>query len=136
MFHTHNIHPEGLVDVYGEHFCRIAQMCAYMIMPSCSEGMAGSVLTAMSAGMIPIVSRECGFDDDDVIHLPNCELDTICSYVKEYAEKEPSWIQERSTYAYIIASTKYSRAAFSASIYAAMNVLHKGKNAGKRETGQ
>lgn len=124
LFHTSNIHPEGFVDVFGDRYKELTQECAYLIMPSCAEGMAGSVLTAMSAGVIPIVSKECGYDDEDVIHLPDCEPETIKRYVAEYATRDSDWIQAQSVKANKIASEKYSREAFSESVYAAMQRLH------------
>ena len=125
LFHTPNIHLEGFIDIFGERFKQLTQECAYMIMPSCAEGAAGSVLTAMSAGLIPIVSKECGYSEEDVISLPDCELDTIKNYVNEFAAKDFSWIREQSIRAHKIASEKYSRETFTESIYAAMRSLHK-----------
>ncbi|WP_314621160.1 hypothetical protein, partial [uncultured Selenomonas sp.] len=61
LFHTSNIHSVGFIDIMGEKFCEISEKCSFTILPSCSEGVAGSALTAMSAGIIPIVIRECGF---------------------------------------------------------------------------
>lgn len=87
LYKMKNIFPIGFVDIEGEKFIEVAEKCSYMIMPSCSEGIAGSVLTAMSAGLIPIVSRECGFEDDEVIHLEDCSLECLEKTVNEYAKK-------------------------------------------------
>lgn len=88
LYETPNIHAIGFVDIMGTEFKEILECCQYVIVPSCSEGKMGSALTAMSAGLIPILSLVCGFDADEAILLPDCELFTIEKFVREYADKE------------------------------------------------
>lgn len=104
-----NIHTLGFVDIDGVDFWNVMDKCAYAVMPSCSEGMAGSILTCMSAGVIPIVSRECGFDDDVVINLPNCEIETIEEYILSYSEKDIDWIIMKAKETVEIVKNKYSK---------------------------
>lgn len=117
LYNTSNIHPIGFVDIKSDKFKEIVEKCAYMIMPSCSEGIAGSVLTAMSAGVIPIVSRECGFADDEVIHLKNCSKECIEKSIKYYAVKDNEWIKNESDKAIKIVKERYSEECFVESIY-------------------
>lgn len=112
LYNTSNIHPIGFVDIKSDKFKEIAEKCAYMIMPSCSEGIAGSVLTAMSAGMIPIVSRECGFEDDEVIHLKDCSKECLEDSIKFYASKDDEWIKSESEKAVKIVKERYSEECF------------------------
>lgn len=114
LFHTNNIHTVGFVDVGGDKFWEIMKKSTYALMPSCSEGIAGSILTCMSAGIIPIVSKECGFEDDEVINLPNCNIETIRKFVIEYSRKSSTWINDKSRQVKHIADTKYSKKSFSA----------------------
>ena len=114
LLHTNNIHTIGFVDVGGDKFWDIMNKCTYALMPSCSEGIAGSVLTCMSAGLIPIVSKECGFENDEVINLPNCNIETIRKFVIEYSRKSSTWINDKSRQVKHIADTKYSKKSFSA----------------------
>ena len=111
--------PIGFVDIEGEKFIEVAEKCSYMIMPSCSEAIAGSVLTAMSAGLIPIVSRECGFEDDEVIHLEDCSLECLEKTVNEYAKKNIDWINSESERVKRIVEERYSQKCFSDSIFKA-----------------
>lgn len=128
LYHTSNIHPIGFINIKSEKFREIAEKCAYMIMPSCSEANAGSVLTAMSAGMIPIVSRECGFDDDEVIHLKDCSLKCIEETVKFYAMKDANWIKVMSEKSVNIVNERYSEKCFTQSIIQALSsTLNKGR---------
>ncbi len=57
-----NIHDIGFVYVNTPEFIQLMDNCSYVILPSCSEGMATSVLTCMNHGLLPIVTRECGID--------------------------------------------------------------------------
>lgn len=90
-----------------------------MIIPSCSEENAGSVLTAMSAGLIPIVSRECGFKDDEIIHLQDCSLECLEKNVNEYAVKNIDWINSESERVKRIVEERYSQKCFGDSIFKA-----------------
>ena len=107
-----NIKAFGFVDIWSNRFAEIASECAYTILPSCSEGMAGSITTAMSAGIIPICSRECGFEENEVITLPDCELDTIRSVILECINRPADWVEEQRKGVLTLASGKYSAKSF------------------------
>lgn len=121
LYNTPNIYPIGFVDIKSNKFKEIAEKCAYMIMPSCSEANAGSVLTAMSAGMVPIVSRECGFEDGEVIYLKDCSKECIKEAIKFYANKNSEWIRYESDKAVKIIKERYSAGNFSESLKHALN---------------
>lgn len=125
LFHTPNIHSIGFVDIQGQQFREITETCGYVIIPSCSEGQIGSVLYPMARGCVPILSRACGYDEDEVIHLPDCSIETIAQYVKTYAEKDSIWLEEQSCYYHEIVAQRYSCEAFSQSVQEALQqVLH------------
>ncbi|MBQ3402715.1 MAG: glycosyltransferase [Synergistaceae bacterium] len=123
LFERPNIFPVGFVDINGQEFREITEKCAFVIMPSCSEGCAGSILTAMSAGLIPIVSRVCGIDGEGQIILPDCSLETIERYINEYSSKPDEWIRERSMQCLNDARTIYSFGSFTQSVHDAMASL-------------
>lgn len=62
LYETPNIHTVGVVKVGTPEFRRILADCAFIIHPSCSEGQPGSVVQAMHAGLIPLVTKESGID--------------------------------------------------------------------------
>lgn len=57
-----NIHHVGEVGMRTKEFYDAMDACAFVILPSCSEGQAGSVVEAMNQGLIPIVSKETRLD--------------------------------------------------------------------------
>jgi glycosyltransferase involved in cell wall biosynthesis len=85
LFDTPNIHVEGWVDVSSPRFRELADSCLGMVYPSCSEGGGGCVITAMHAGLIPIVSRETSvdLDADCGILLPESSVEAIAAAVRQ-----------------------------------------------------
>jgi hypothetical protein len=108
LFETPNIHPIGFLKLNGERFKQIAETCAYSILPSCSEANSAAVLTAMSAGMIPLISRECGFEEDEAIFLSDCSVETIKEQIAQCASQPQHWINERAMHSRDVARTLYS----------------------------
>ena len=112
MYHTPNIKLVGFVDVLGEEFQKLYDECAYSLMPSCSEARAGTVATCMSAGLIPICSRECGYEENEVITLQNCSKETIQKAILDASQQDMNWIETKSNEMIALSKTKYSRNAF------------------------
>lgn len=128
LYETSNIVPIGHVNIETPQYEELSKKCAYSIMPSCAEACAGSVLTNMSAGIIPIVSKECGYEEDEVINLPDCHKETIKSYIVEYSKKDQEWLKEQSKKSIQIVKDRYSDAAFTKSVEEALDgVLGGGK---------
>ena len=123
LFECPNVFPTGWVDINGAMFREITEKCAYALMPSCSEGCAGSILSVMSAGVIPIISRECGIDGKGAVNLPDCSISTIERYVDEYSHKSDQWIKERSEQCVRDIEELYSFESFSRSVHDALAAL-------------
>jgi hypothetical protein len=60
-----NVTYHSFVDPESERFRRIMAECMFSIFPSVSEGGAGSVLTTMTTGTIPVVTEEASLDVED-----------------------------------------------------------------------
>ena len=69
----------------GPEFPEIANRCLALIYPSCSGGCAGSVVTCMHAGIIPIISYESGVDIDGTFGmiLRDCSIEAIKDCIKK-----------------------------------------------------
>lgn len=113
LFATPNIHPEGFLDITGSRFQELAGRCAWMLLPSCAEGMSGSVTAAMSAGMVSIASTACGFADDEVMLLPDCNVETIEKTVLALASISAERLTVESKKALQLAEERYAAACFS-----------------------
>jgi glycosyltransferase involved in cell wall biosynthesis len=120
LFETSNIIPVGFVDITGERFRSLVAECSFLIMPSCAEGMSGSVLTGMSAGLVPVVSRECGFDDADAHVLDDCSLLCIRETVVSLSRQSADWIREQSLAAVQTVRLKFLPEHYTECIQAAM----------------
>jgi glycosyltransferase involved in cell wall biosynthesis len=117
------LHAVGTVDIGDRIFRQIADRCSFSILPSCSEANAGSVLMAMSAGVIPIVSRECGFDEGEVHYLRESTIDEIGMRVDEHAQKPLQWIVEEAGRVAVVAKALYSTEQYSRSVRAALSIV-------------
>jgi Glycosyl transferases group 1 len=111
-----NIIAVGFVDILSPQFRNICDTCAFMLYPSCAEGIAGSVLTAMSAGVIPVVSKESGFGDDEVFLLSNCKVETLAEVAEEFAKKDSSWIVSQAEKTVRVVAERYSAQNYSESV--------------------
>lgn len=61
LFNSSNIIPMGFVDQTSDKFLKMVEDADFAILPSCSEGQSGSILTLMSYGLIPVITDEVGF---------------------------------------------------------------------------
>ena len=60
LFGLPNIHSHGFLYPGGGAFQQLLQRVGVFISPSCSEGMSTAAITCMQAGLVPILSRNCG----------------------------------------------------------------------------
>jgi glycosyltransferase involved in cell wall biosynthesis len=126
LFQNENIHPVGFLNIDDNRFQEICSQCCYVVLPSCSEGMAGSVLMGMSLGLIPIVSRECGFPEEDVHIFKECSIDCITETLLEFAGKSEEWIKKESLKASRIVAERYSSGNYSTSVRSALSQVIRG----------
>lgn len=89
--------PCFIKDVIMEHvFC---------ILPSCSEGMASGVATCMIHGLIPIITKEAGFDPNTcIIELTDYKVETIEQKIVELTSLQDDVLvdMQKKTYLYAI----------------------------------
>jgi glycosyltransferase involved in cell wall biosynthesis len=114
LYQSPNIHVIGWVDVCSSEFIEITNKCVGMIHPSCSDSCAGSVITCMHAGLIPIVSYESGVDvniDFGVI-LRDCSIDTIKTTVQMISTLSPEKVKQMSRKAWEFARANHTREKF------------------------
>lgn len=59
---SENIIDCGYIQVNSDKFKELAELCTFIILPSCSEGLSTAVLTGMRHAMIPIITKGNGLD--------------------------------------------------------------------------
>lgn len=89
LYHTPNIHTHGWIDVESAEFRDLTNRCLGLVYPSCSETNAGSVLTSLHAGLIPIISCESGVDvgKDEGVVLDDCSIESIREAVRQTSSR-------------------------------------------------
>lgn len=108
-----NIHLVGEVTMRNEQFYEVMDKCAYVILPSCSEGQAGSVVEAMNQGLIPIVSKETHLDVDDFGRiLTRNSISTIRKTVQNMSNLSPSKVGKMANKSRGAAIAKHNPYAF------------------------
>jgi glycosyltransferase involved in cell wall biosynthesis len=114
LYETPNIRAIGWVDLAGPAFPNLARTAAGLVFPSCAEGGSGSVIVAMHAGLIPIVSRESAVDVDPSCgtQLPCCSVEAIQEAVRGVAERPASDLEAMARASWTAARARHTRERF------------------------
>lgn len=104
-----NIHLVGEVPMRTKKFYEVVDKCAFVILPSCSEGQAGSVVECMNQGLIPIVSKETRLDAKKYgVVLEKSTIPEIKKSVTKMAALEPGLIKNLAQKTRKVAMTQHS----------------------------
>lgn len=120
---TPNIRAVGPVDVTSGRFRELQAGCAAMILPSCSEGQAGSVTVALSLGLPCVVSDRCGFDEPEVEVLPDCRIETLRAATRTAASSSRAALAERARASHALARRRYRPEHYAAAVGAALDAV-------------
>jgi hypothetical protein len=113
LFRTPNVHPVGWVSIGSRKLSALVETCGHVIHPTCSEGQSGSVVHAMSAGLVPLVTREAGIDTEGFgVTFADDSLDEIERVVVEASELAVARLREQAELTAQAARQRYSQAAF------------------------
>ena len=115
LYRTPNIRTEGWVDVAGPRFRELARQSLALVYPSCSEGGGGCVLTAMHAGLIPVVTREASVDiaPDRGVTLPDASVESIRTAVRTLSAAPTADLEAMTRAAWAWAREFHTRERFS-----------------------
>lgn len=104
----------GRVSVMSDDFIKnVVLGNTYVIYPSCSEAMNTGVATCMAHGLIPIVTKECGFDCcEGMVVLDDYHVETIVDTIKELSKLSVEEIEKRRQYIYDYADKAFSLECF------------------------
>jgi glycosyltransferase involved in cell wall biosynthesis len=107
-----NISCHGRIDIDSPEFTTIAQSCGFLIYPSCAEGQSGAVITAMHAGLIPIITPQSGIDNPFGFMLNSVKHDDILSVIRRAQQESTQQLQQRSSETRTLARSTYTRSSF------------------------
>lgn len=114
LFNTHNIKYIGWIDPGSTEFKSIAINAVSIVYPSSSEGQTGSIILAMHAGFIPIISYESGVDVENFgVILKENTIDEIKKQVHFIASLSIEELKKRSIEAWKYANENHTRENFS-----------------------
>lgn len=121
-----NIHYQGWVDVGGEKYREITSRCGFMLYPSVSDGMPGSVINAMYAGLVPIVTPEAGMDCGGYgFEIASVDYKTIYEVMYQASSMSSGDLSKQSYSVHEFARYRYSRDAFKKSFATALEATLK-----------
>lgn len=113
LYQTENITTIGFIDMKGTQFLDIIKNSCALVYPSCSEGQAGSVITCLHAGLIPVISEQSGVDIDGLgILLKKCSVEEIIDSIETLSQKSEEELQKMSKNAWEYARTHHTREHF------------------------
>ncbi|MCQ8894112.1 MAG: glycosyltransferase [Methanolinea sp.] len=113
LYQSQNIETMGFIDIRSDKFLNIIKNTCALIYPSCSEGQAGSVITCLHAGLIPVISEQSGVDIDGFgILLNNNSIEEIISSIKYLSNKPKEELESMSRNAWDYARIHHTRENF------------------------
>ncbi len=86
-----NVVVHGWTDIAGDQFRQLARRAAALVYPSCAEGAAGAVVSAMHVGLVPVVSAQSGVDvaANGGVVLEGLTVDAVVSAVRRVSAMDP-----------------------------------------------
>lgn len=128
LFGMRNILPHGFHRLDSAAFAAIARACSHIVLPSCSEANAGSVISGMAAGLVPLVSRECGFEDSEVRRLPDCSIAAIEEAIVQCARTDPAALAAAMDGARRLSEARYAPRHFTETVARALDATIGSRN--------
>lgn len=87
----------------------IVEQHDFVILDSCSEGMASGVATCMMHGLIPIITKECGFNDiPGILVLDDFKVETVAKILDRISSMSEDEVRGLRVLAYQTAQKEFS----------------------------
>jgi glycosyltransferase involved in cell wall biosynthesis len=108
-----NVRVHDWIDTQSPLFRELLRTHASIVYPSCSEGTAGSVITCLHGGLIPIVTREAGVDVENFgFELREAGVTAIVEAARHLAGLPAAELSLRSRATWEFARRQHTREAF------------------------
>lgn len=120
-----NVIDCGFVDVSSDKFLELIEICPFVLLPSCSEGMSTSLLTCMRHGLIPVTTQGTGMDElfDYCEYFEDYHLSAIESKIEALAGMDMEKIEEYSNSIYKYANETFALKSFTENFKKCMEEL-------------
>jgi len=122
---TPNVRALGWLDVGSPRFREIAARNLGMVFPSCSEGGGGSAITAMHAGLVPVLTREASVDLEPSfgVELADARVETIRAAALELSRRPAPELEAMAVAAWSEARARHTRESFERDYRAAARAI-------------
>lgn len=120
---TASIRTLGWVDVTSPQFAELAASCVGLVYPTCAEGQAGSVVAALAAGLVPVVTPQAGVDvgaDVGRVLAADPTVEDVRAAVRAVSDLPAAPLAQMAAAAWEQARTAHSRSAFASRYRAAV----------------
>lgn len=114
IYRTSNVRAMGWLDVGSPRFLQAADQSLALLFPSCSEGGGGSAVTAMHAGLIPVVTAATSVDfgPEAGVLLADTDVTAIRRACLELSARPAHELQAMAVAAWHQARSLHTRAGF------------------------
>ena len=125
LYQTPNIETLGWVDIASPAFAELTRRTLGLAYPSCSEACSGAVVNSLHAGLIPVVSRQCGIDiDPDFgVMLPENGVADIQRAVRALTARPTAEVAAMARRAWEVARATYSAERYREVLGAALEAI-------------
>ena len=113
LYETNNIRSVGWIDLDDPTFRELTRDALALVFPSCAEAGSGSVTVSVHAGLIPVISRECGAEvGGSGILLEDSSIEEIRSAVRDLSSRPTQELERMARMAWSHARANHTREAF------------------------
>lgn len=112
LYHRPRITKDGVMMIDDTKFIDVAKTCGAIIFPSCSESASGSVIQAMHAGLIPIVTKEASISNESGALTIEATVESIKNKVKEFAHMHTNELEKASRHSWEYVRKHHTKESF------------------------
>lgn len=115
------LHPN--IDVTSEKFIEeVVKHNTFVISASCSEGIQTGVATCMRSGLIPVITKDCGYDEhESLFMLEDFKIEYIIERLKQITSLDENVLTKMSASAREFANNRFSNEQFTIELSSALN---------------
>lgn len=104
-----NVRNYGYIpSIKSEEFAQIVAGCGFVVLPSCSEGLATSVITGMNHGLIPLVTAETNIISPTGEVFSDFNVETVEETIVRWSKMDVNFLTEQSILTRDFAFATYS----------------------------